>query len=87
MHHRKTHRHRKSRKSRKVRNMLNKTLKQSVSVVKTTSKKYMPKVKSGLETVGSKVVKSGEQSIPYLQSLTRKVFSKFGVSSKKSRRA
>ena len=79
MHHRKTHRHRKSRKTRKSRNMLNKTLNKSVSVVKTTSKKYMPKVKSGLETVGSKVIKSGKESVPYLQRLTRKVFGKFGV--------
>ena len=78
MHHRNTHKHRKSRKSRS-RNMLNKTLKKSVNIVKTTSKKYMPKVKSGLETVGSKVVKTGRESVPYLQRLTRKVFSKFGV--------
>lgn len=73
---RKTHRHRKSRKSR---NILNKTLKRSVSVVKNTSNKYMPKVKTSLENVGSKVVKTGQLSIPYLQSLTRKVFRKFGI--------
>lgn len=79
MHQRKTHRHRKSRKSRKSRNILNKTLKQSVNIVKTTSKKYMPKVKTGLENVGSKVVKTGQKTVPYLQRLTRKVFSKFGV--------
>jgi len=79
MHQRKTHRHRKSRKSRKSRNILNKTLKQSVNIVKTTSKKYMPKVKTGLENVGSKVVKTGQTTVPYLQRLTRKVFSKFGV--------
>ena len=81
MAHRRTHRHRKSRKSRKTRsrNLLNKTLNQSVSVVKTTSKKYMPKVKSSLENVGSKMIKSGQESVPYLQRLTRKVFSKFGV--------
>lgn len=81
MAHRRTHRHRKSRKSRKTRsrNLLNKTLNQSVSVVKTTSKRYMPKVKSSLENVGSKMIKSGQESVPYLQRLTRKVFSKFGV--------
>jgi hypothetical protein len=59
--------------------LLNKTLNQSVSVVKTTSKRYMPKVKSSLENVGSKMIKSGQESVPYLQRLTRKVFSKFGV--------
>jgi hypothetical protein len=81
MAHRRTHRHRKSRKSRKTRsrNLLNKTLNQSVSVVKNTSKRYMPKVKSSLENVGSKMIKSGQESVPYLQRLTRKVFSKFGV--------
>jgi hypothetical protein len=79
MHRRKTHRHRKSRKSRKSRNIFNKTLNQSVSVVKTTSKRYMPKVKSSLETVGSKMIRSGKESVPYLQRLTRKVFGKFGV--------
>ena len=81
MAHRRTHRHRKSRKSRKTRsrNLLNKTLNQSVSVVKNTSKRYMPKVKSSLENVGSKMIKSGQESVPYLQRLTRKVFGKFGV--------
>ena len=86
MAHRRTHRHRKSRKSRKTRsrNLLNKTLNQSVSVVKNTSKRYMPKVKSSLENVGSKMIKSGQESVPYLQRLTRKVFSKFGVKNRRS---
>ena len=86
MHHRNTHKHRKSRKSRKSRsrNMLNKTLKQSVSIVKTTSEKYMPKVKTGLENVGSKVIKSGKETVPYLQRLTRKIFSKFGFKNRRT---
>jgi hypothetical protein len=70
--------HRKNHRKRSSRNIINKTLDKSVSVVKTTSRKYMPKVKSGLENVGSKVVKTGEQSIPFLQRLTRKMFSSFG---------
>jgi hypothetical protein len=67
--------------------MFNKTFDKSVSVVKTTSKKYMPKVKSGLENVGSNVVKKGQETVPYLQRLTRKFFGKLGVKSRKNRRA
>ena len=84
--HRKSHRrsHRSKRSHRKSHNnIINKTVVKSVSVVKSTSRKYMPKVKSGLENVGSKVVKTGEQSVPYLQSLTRKFFSKFSGKTRK----
>ena len=65
-----SHRHRGSKK-----NILNK----GVSVVKSTSNKYMPKVKSGLENVGSKVIRTGEKSVPFLQSITRKIFGAFGL--------
>lgn len=72
---------------RNKKNIVNKTLEQTVSVAKTTSKKYMPKVKSGLENVGSKVVKTGEQSIPFLQRMTRKFFGMFtGTRTRKHRR-
>jgi len=76
-HHRTSRKHKRSSK-----NIINKTIDQSVSVAKTTSKKYMPKVKSGLENVGSKVVKTGEQSIPFLQRMTRKFFGMFSTKSK-----
>lgn len=77
--------HRSTRRNKK--NIVNKTLEQTVSVAKTTSKKYMPKVKSGLENVGSKVVKTGEQSIPFLQRMTRKFFGMFtGTRTRKHRR-
>ncbi len=76
-HHRTSRRHKRSSK-----NIINKTIDQSVSVAKSTSKKYMPKVKSGLENVGSKVVKTGEQSIPFLQRMTRKFFGMFSINSK-----
>ena len=52
---------------------------QSVSLAKTTSRKFMPKVKNSLENVGSKVVKTGEQSIPFLQRITRKLFGMFSL--------
>ena len=74
-------RHHKSRRHGS-RNILNK----SVHFVKSTSKKIMPKVKSGLESVGSKVVKSGEQTIPYLQRLTRKAFGLVSKGTKRRRR-
>jgi hypothetical protein len=46
----------------------------------------MPKVKSGLENVGSKVVKTGQQSIPFLQQMTRKFFGMFSSKTRKNRR-
>ncbi len=79
--------HRSARRSkRSSKNIINKTIGQTVSVAKTTSKKYMPKVKSGLENVGSKVVKTGEQSIPFLQRMTRKFFGMFSSKSGKTRK-
>jgi hypothetical protein len=76
--------HRTSRRNkRSSKNIINKSINQTLSVAhkftKTTSKKYMPKVKSGLENVGSKVVKSGEKSIPFLQRMTRKFFGMFST--------
>ena len=89
-HHRRHHRHRSSRKRRSSKNIMNKTINQTVSVAhkftKTTSKKYMPKIKTGVENVGSKVVKTGKQSIPFLQKMTQKMFQKFGIGTKKNRR-
>lgn len=49
------------------------------TVVKRLSNKYMPKVKSGLENVGSKVINTSKRSVPYLQQLTRKLFSAIGI--------
>ena len=82
MAHRKYHRSTR-RNKRSSKNLINKAIKQTVSVTKSTSKKYMPKVKSGLENVGSKVVKTGEQSIPFLQSMTRKFFGMFSTKTRK----
>jgi hypothetical protein len=66
-----------TRKYRKSRNIINTSVDKSVSVVKSTSRKYMPKVKSGLESVGSKVIERSKETLPYLQRLTRKFFSAF----------
>lgn len=70
--HRKSHR-------RSSKNIINKTIGKSVGIVKSTSKKYAPKIQSGLQNVGSKVIKTGQQSIPYLQKLTRKAFGAVGI--------
>ena len=75
-----------SRRHSKRRSLVNRTLSESVSVVKNTSKKYMPKVKSGLETVGAKVTTTAKSSVPMLQQATRKFFGLFGLSKSKSRR-
>jgi|UniRef100_A0A6C0KPL8 hypothetical protein len=81
-------RHRKSKTykkhSSKKRNFIGKTFSKSVGLVKNTSKKYIPKVESGLENVGSKVVKTGSNTIPYLQRMTRNLFGMF--STKKNRK-
>lgn len=80
--HRRTNRH----FNKNNKNIIDKTVGNSVSFAKNTSKKYMPKVKSGLENVGSKVVNTGAKSVPYLQTLTRKLFSKFSGKTKKNRK-
>ena len=71
---RKTHRRSQKKRSK---NLINKTVNSSVSMVKSTSRRYMPKVKSGLENVGSKVIKSSKESVPFLQKMTRKFFGSF----------
>ena len=80
-HHRshiKSYRRRRS-NNRRSNNFMNST----VSVAKSTNKKYMPKVKNGLENVGSKVIKTGSESVPFLQRMTRKVFGMFSRKTKK----
>ena len=73
-------RHRKSHR-RSSKNIFSKTIGKSVSIVKSTSNKIAPKVKSGLQNIGSKVINTGKQTIPYLQSLTRKAFGAVGIKS------
>jgi hypothetical protein len=69
---RKSHR-RSHKKKRYSNNFMNST----VSVARSTNKKYMPKVKHGLENVGSKVIKTGTESVPFLQRMTRRAFGMF----------
>ena len=78
---RRSHRNRshRNRKRRHSNNFMNTT----VSVASSTNKKYMPKVKNGIENVGSKVIKTGSQTVPFLQRLTRKAFGMFSRKTKK----
>ena len=84
--HRKTGRksYRKTGRKSGKKNIVNKTFDRSINVVRSTSKKYIPKVKSGLENVGSKVVSTTSKTIPFLQNVSRKFFGLF--STKKSRK-
>jgi hypothetical protein len=59
---------------------INKTFKRGYKDVKYTSKKYMPKVKSGLESVGSKVTTTASKSVPFFK---HGLFSMLGIKNKK----
>ena len=59
--------------------------KKGFNTVKSTSKKYMPRVKTGLENVGSKVTKTATKSVPVLQKASRDLFSMFGLKKSKKR--
>lgn len=72
--------------SSKRRAEVKETLVKGVSIVKSTSKKYMPKVKAGLEDVGSKVTTTAKNSVPMLQQASRKFFSLFGIGKSKSKK-
>jgi hypothetical protein len=76
-HHRTCRKHK-----RRSKNIVNKTINKTVFVAKNTSKKYMPKIKFGLENVGKNVVKTGQHSIPFLQQMTRNFFGMFSKKSK-----
>ena len=71
--HRRSQRNRSHRKKRYSNNFMNST----VSAASSTNKKYMPKVKNGIENVGSKVIKTSSESVPFLQRMTRKFFGMF----------
>jgi hypothetical protein len=80
-----SHRSRKHSRNHKKyinKNVINKTLKRGFSNVKTTSKKYMPRVKSGIEGVGAKVTETAVKTIPVLQKTTRDLFGAIGIKKK-----
>ncbi len=75
------HSRRHSRRRHSKQNIMN----ESVSVVKTTSRRYMPKVKHGLENVGASVTQTATKTVPFFQRMTRKIFEMF-TTNKKTRR-
>lgn len=78
--------HRRSSRRTKRGAIVRRTLSEGASIVKNTSKKYMPKVKTGLENVGSKVTTATKSTVPALQQATRKFFSLFGIGKTKKHR-
>lgn len=62
-----------------------KGFKKGFNTVKSTSKKYMPRVKTGLENVGSKVTKTATKSVPVLQKASRDLFGLLGLKKSKKR--
>jgi hypothetical protein len=46
----------------------------------------MPKVKTGLEDVGSKVTSTAKKSVPMLQQASRKFFGLFGIGKSKTKK-
>lgn len=80
-----TRKNRQRNKSRRNKGFIKRTFKTGMNVAATTSKKYIPKVKSGLENVGSKVTKTASRTIPVLQKTTRNLFSMLGLK-KRSRK-
>jgi len=78
--------HKRSSRRTKRSSVVRKTLTKGVSIVTNTSKKYMPKVATGLENVGSKVTNTAKKSVPMLQQASRKFFSLFGIGKTKKHR-
>ena len=59
-----------------------KGFKKGFKVVTASSRKYMPRVKTGLENVGSNVTKSATKSVPILQKASRDLLGVFGMKKK-----
>jgi hypothetical protein len=53
--------------------MIKKSLSKGYTVAKSTTKKYAPKVKAGLVTVGSKVKVVAKKSVPVVKSVADKL--------------
>lgn len=71
---------------RAVKSTSKKGFNKGFNTMKTTSKKYMPRVKTGLEGVGSKVTKTATKSVPALQKASRDLFGMFGIKRKANAR-
>jgi len=65
-------RHNKSSKKRSG-SMIRKSLSKGYNVAKTTTKKFVPKVKVGLETVGYKVKGVAKKTVPLIEKVSDKL--------------
>ena len=74
-------RHNKSSKKNKS-SMIKKSLSKGYNVAKTTTKKYVPKVKAGLENVGSKVKVVVKRTVPLIKQATDKLLGLFNKTKK-----
>jgi hypothetical protein len=63
--------------------MIKKSLSKGYDVAKTTTKKYAPKVKAGLENVGSKVKVVAKKSVPVVKGVADKILGLFNKTRKK----
>jgi hypothetical protein len=84
----KTHK-RHSRRHNKSKGYTRKTrvyLEKGLSSIKTGSRKYMPKVRTGLENVGAKVTDSASKSVPVMQKKARQFLGMIGINKPQSRR-
>lgn len=66
----------------KNKNFIKRTFKTGMNVATTTSKKYMPRLKTRIEGVGSKVTKTARNTIPILQKTARNLFSMMKIKKK-----
>ena len=78
-HHGRKH-HKRSRRNGK--NIITSSLNKGVGYATSATKK----VGSTVANAGSKVIKKGADTVPYLQRLTRKFFGMFGMNKKTARR-
>jgi hypothetical protein len=63
--------------------MIKKSLSKGYNVAKTTTKKYAPKVKAGLENVGSKVKVVAKKSVPVVKGVADKLLGLLNKTRKK----
>ena len=63
--------------------MIKKSLSKGYDVAKSTTKKYAPKVKAGLENVGSKVKVVAKKSVPVVKGVADKILGLFNKTRKK----
>ena len=71
-------------------NRSTKYLKKGLSAVQTTTKKYMPKVRYGLEKVGAKMTdtaaKSVDKSVPMIEKKARELLGMLGFNKTQNKR-